>query len=170
MDQTKIISAKTTPTRYVYALRLQRYKFYVGATGNLPKRLSAHFRGKGAAKATQEISPIAVETVYQVDFFQIAGTPGWKIIEALLAAEIARKLGAGRVRGALHGEGWSDTPSENQVKVVRRYRNYLEKGRLCGFFAKIRKLEFFEINFSIETKEPLDEHLYDREGFSIHVA
>ena len=47
---------------YVYTLRLQGGRRYVGSTSNINQRLNKHFSGRGS-QWTQRYHPVAVESV-----------------------------------------------------------------------------------------------------------
>jgi predicted GIY-YIG superfamily endonuclease len=114
--------AKAEPY-FVYVLRLEQDRWYVGSTKNIEKRMRTHF-ARGGAIATRECCPASIEVIYRFIDYQIRTDCAHERAEAIVAARLAEKYGRDNVRGAKHGKGWSDEPSRNNLRDIERYQRF----------------------------------------------
>jgi excinuclease UvrABC nuclease subunit len=75
--------------KVIYILSLEQGKFYVGKTGNVPRRLNDHFKGRGAAW-TKMFKPIKVMDILENQSL---------FTEDNITKQLMDKYGIGEVRG-----------------------------------------------------------------------
>ena len=83
---------------FLYVLRLQGGKYYVGQSRNLPDRIRKHFAGKGAVW-TQLHAPLEVIKTIELD------TTSWvtaAVIETHLTLDLMKIYGTDNVRGGAY--------------------------------------------------------------------
>lgn len=106
------------PSHYIYVLKLENDKWYVGLTINHKRRIAEHFgetHKYPPAKWTKIFKPVAVENVIKVDCSKIS-PEDWERIYTIL---YMRKYGAHNVRGA----DWCQTACPIDLHSVRLYAN-----------------------------------------------
>lgn len=79
---------------FVYTLKLENGKYYVGRTGNLKRRLRQHFKGKGALW-TRKHSPIKV-----LNTVKCKSEIDSKLMETKIYYKRKEQFGKDNVRGA----------------------------------------------------------------------
>jgi len=110
-------------TCFIYVLRLNFERWYIGCTTNFDQRMKSHF-GKGGAVATKECPPIFIHKVFMLDDYRIRTTPARQVAEVLVANSYAIRYGYEKVRGAKHGKGWQDLPSKNNLRDIKRFQKW----------------------------------------------
>lgn len=101
--------ANTSPTvkqpdKVVYALKLKDGKYYVGATGNLPQRLDAHFTGRGAEWT--RLHPPTRLLMVQAEH---------EMSEKKLTLQYMKRFGRSNVRGGPYTQRRLPTPARRRV-------------------------------------------------------
>lgn len=107
-------------TKFLYVLKLQNNKYYVGTTSNLDKRVSDHFNGKGS-EFTKKYSPISlVDSVENPDEF----------VENDFTKKYMKKYGIDNVRGGSYCQIKLDNSTK---KVLEKEMNTANNGCFkCG--------------------------------------
>lgn len=90
MNQT-ISALQQSQRKVIYVLRLEAKRYYVGATGDLERRLNQHTSGQGAVW-TERYPP--VELAASSD-----PVANWKELEREVTLRVMAKYGWSRVRG-----------------------------------------------------------------------
>jgi hypothetical protein len=125
---------------YVYVLRLANGGFYVGCTRNLPGRIAEHFE-KGGAMATRESNPIAIEKIYRFKNCFFGKEPARLRLEVFIASQFADQHGIEKVRGAKHGRGWDTKPTRNDLRFIRRFRNFFSTAEGVKFLELVTEID-----------------------------
>lgn len=108
---------------FIYVLRLEQGRWYVGSTKNLARRMRSHF-SRGGATATRECPPVSIEAIYRLIDYQIRTDCAHERAEVMVATRIAEQYGYSNVRGAKHGKGWGDAASPNNLRDIARYSRF----------------------------------------------
>jgi len=145
-DAAMGMSIAKQETYYIYVLRLEGGRWYVGSTKSIERRMRSHF-SRGGAIATRECCPISIETIYQLTDYQIRTDCAHERAEVIIAMQIALQHGPQNVRGAKHGKSWAENPSPNNLRDIERYRRFAttEEGRfLMASLKQVPICELFE--------------------------
>lgn len=140
------ISVAKPETYFIYVLRLEGGRWYVGSTKSIERRMRSHF-SRGGSVATRECCPLSIDAVYKLTDYQIRTDCAHERAEVIIAMQIALQYGQANVRGAKHGKGWADTPSPNNLRDIERYRrfaNTLEGKFLIASLEQVPIHELFE--------------------------
>lgn len=140
------MSVAKPETYFIYVLRLEGGRWYVGSTKSIERRMRSHF-SRGGAIATRECCPISLDTVYKLTDYQIRTDCAHERAEVIIAMQIALQYGQQNVRGAKHGKGWEDKPSPNNLRDIERYRRFAntQEGRfLLASLEQVPVHELFE--------------------------
>lgn len=108
---------------FIYVLRLEHERWYVGSTKNIARRMRSHF-ARGGALATTECCPVDIEVIYRLMDYQIRTDCAHERAEVIVAAGLADKYGKDKVRGAKHGKGWEDMPTSGNLRDIDRYQRF----------------------------------------------
>ena len=127
---------------YIYVLRVEGNGWYVGSTQSFERRMRSHF-GKGGAVATKERRALEIEEVFELRDYQIRTDCAHERAEVLIAQRYAKLYGMNSVRGAKHGKGWDDQPSQGNLRDIERYNKFatsIEGKRLLAALCRIDHL------------------------------
>ena len=127
---------------YIYVLRVEGNGWYVGSTQSFERRMRSHF-GKGGAVATKERRALAIEEVFELRDYQIRTDCAHERAEVLIAQRYAKLYGMNSVRGAKHGKGWDDQPSQGNLRDIERHNKFatsIEGKRLLAALCRIDHL------------------------------
>ncbi|AYW95468.1 MULTISPECIES: GIY-YIG nuclease family protein [Yersinia] len=104
---------------YIYVLRLEGGSWYVGSTKRFENRMRSHF-GQGGSIATKQRKAIAIDKVFEIRDYQIQSFCAHEKAEILVAIHYANQFGAENIRGAKHGKGWDDKPTEGNLRDIKK--------------------------------------------------
>ena len=124
---------------FIYVLRLEFGRWYVGSTKTLAKRLRTHF-SRGGAIATKECCPIDIEVIYRLLDYQIRTDCAHERAEVIVAATFADRYGGEKVRGGKHGKGWSDVPSPGNLRDIDRYMKFARTAEGLKLMSSLQRL------------------------------
>ena len=127
---------------YIYVLRVEGNGWYVGSTQSFERRMRSHF-GKGGAVATKGRRALAIEEVFELRDYQIRTDCAHERAEVLIAQRYAKLYGMNSVRGAKHGKGWDDQPSQGNLRDIERHNKFatsIEGKRLLAALCRIDHL------------------------------
>lgn len=108
---------------FIYVLRLESNRWYVGSTKNITTRMESHF-SRGGAIATRECCPVSIAAIYRLTDYQIRTDCAHERAEVMIAIQFASQYGCENVRGAKHGKSWADKPSPNNLRDIERYKRF----------------------------------------------
>jgi hypothetical protein len=101
---------------YVYVLRLQNNRYYVGYSSEVETRIASHFLGNGA-KWTQKYKPLEVVSV----------KPGRQMLEDVTTIALMATHGFENVRGGKYCKVDMSGPPASLAKALK----YLREGSEC---------------------------------------
>jgi predicted GIY-YIG superfamily endonuclease len=129
---------------YIYVLRVEGDRWYVGSTLNFERRMRSHF-GRGGAVATKELRALAIEEVFELRDYQIRTDCAHERAEVIIAQRYAQAYGMHSVRGAKHGKGWNDLPSPGNLRDIKRYNKFAGTEQGMQLLAVLRKVDPLEL-------------------------
>ncbi|MGJ7568879.1 GIY-YIG nuclease family protein [Variovorax sp. GB1R11] len=129
---------------YIYVLRVEGDRWYVGSTLNFERRMRSHF-GRGGAVATKELRALAIEEVFELLDYQIRTDCAHERAEVIIAQRYAQAYGMHSVRGAKHGKGWNDLPSPGNLRDIQRYNKFAVTEQGMQLLAVLRKVDPLEL-------------------------
>lgn len=118
MAKIKIDVSEKKKQYYLYALRLEHGRYYIGITSNIRKRLWQHYKGQGA-KFTKAFKPL--ETLGVIDLgitYRTVATSE----ERRYTYKAIKKYGALCVRGGPYS--WVNMPIEKLKQMQERSEAY----------------------------------------------
>tara|TARA_B100001059_G_C17549671_1_gene434626 strand:+ start:132 stop:575 length:444 start_codon:yes stop_codon:yes gene_type:complete len=119
LDRERIMDTNRGTNIYLYVLKLQNSKLYVGQSIDPEKRIKAHFKGKGSAW-TKLFPPTEIIKQWDSTFTD------WKqaeVEENRITLTLMQKFGWKNVRGGY----WSNTDENATFKGLKKHISLIRK-------------------------------------------